>query len=391
MSTLTEDMEQIEEPMPGKPPEAAVSFVENILKKEEEGKGEKKVSLSVQEEEGEKKVSLPVQEEVKGKSLVEEELPPPLPDEDEKPPKDHVAWASLRKSEKEARKKLATILPKIKEYEEKLKEYEKLRAELEEARKQIKEMDEKIALVDITQSRFFREEYDRPIAERFQKLAKILVKTGKNQEEAVAIGKRLMDPSLTIDQIQSILGEDTPQAVQATIIQLATDIQDLAERRQKAIEERSQELRARAELEKKNPFVGDLTDEKIQTVASNLSENGSWLYRTVENNEEWNEGVRKRIDLAAKIIRSGDMETMTKLLLEGVVSSSYRKMFEAEREKTKKLEAALKKLKVLSPRIHGQEAIEESVGGESEGVISSTDPRAFVEDKLNEILNRDEV
>ena len=155
-----------------------------------------------------------------------------LPDTIAGDQKANKAWAKVKTERREMRDKAKSLEAEI----------ERLRTnqtpDLEEVvglRKQIESYETKIGQLDITRTRDFKAKFDAPRDSVFNRGVSLLIKAGREADHAKSIMGKLVDPSLSFDQVQELVSEE-PFALQGSMVTLAAEYQELEQGRTSAIE-----------------------------------------------------------------------------------------------------------------------------------------------------------
>jgi len=278
------------------------------------------------------------------------------PDADPEPPasvakdaKANEAWKSIRADLKKAKEDARNAQAEI----------ERLRAqpqpevsEVLQYKKQIEEYEAKLGQHDLASTKAFQQRYDAPMTSLINKGVHLLVRSGKDADEAKVLVRKLLDPNTSMEQSQELLA-DQPFALQGAIMSLTSEFQDLSDQRQEALQHWNETKAAMGEQETRNTeikLVEDIEKNTSEAVQQALKE-GNWMFAMSNNNPEWNDAVGKRVQAVKGIIRTAKPAELVKWVIEGVTAKPLRDLLKQTDDKARSLKAELDKLVKVSPRL----------------------------------------
>jgi hypothetical protein len=290
--------------------------------------------------------------------------PPEAPtldvDDDDGPPagsdpKANEAWKRVKQERRELR-------DKVKSAEE---EATRLRAtqtpELEETmqlRAQVAEYETRIGQFDLSETRAFKNKYDAPMMEAFQKGVRVLVRQGRDPAEAEKLMRQLVDPvrSGAFDQseLESHIADES-FAVQGAITNNVLDYASLHDTRQAALDSWQETRAVTVEQENRDTEISlmeNIEQDTASAVTAAVAE-GNWMLAQSVDNQEWNEAVDARTMLVKGIVRSAERADLVKWVVEGVTAKETRELLLAERTRSVALKAENDRLTAATPLLGG--------------------------------------
>lgn len=225
----------------------------------------------------------------------------------------------------ELNKKLETAPP-----EDKIKEMERRIAEQEDI----------IGRMDISRSKAFQEQFDKPINEVFGKVVRTFVKAGHSQEESVDLARKVFRPGMEdVAKLEQVLGDESAVTIGA-VATLLEDREAHARLRDEALVNWRQ-TREASELEERRKSaseVGAILTRASDAALEAVIKDGSWLFKPGQD-PQWNAGVEARKNAAIGYIRGGNPETLARLVFEGIASPAYRKGYEQVKARLDELQS----------------------------------------------------
>ena len=270
--------------------------------------------------------------------------PPPLPAPADEPVPDHVVrkgdeaiktWKQLR-AELEAERLKALDIERDRQLKD--QELSELKKKLESAppaeeiEKLKKELDEKenfIGQVEITRSKIFQEQYDKPLNELFGKVVRKFMQSGHDQNASVELARKVFRPSMNSPQaLEQALPDESAVTIGA-VSSLLDDRDVLAAKRDEAINnwKQTREASAAEERRRASTEIGQQLTKVSEVALDSVVKDGSWLFKPGQD-PQWNEGVEARKNAAIGYIRAGKPEDLARLVFEGIASPVYRKGYE---------------------------------------------------------------
>jgi hypothetical protein len=296
---------------------------------------------------------LPIVEEEPAASAVESEenepdTPPPGSDA-----KANHAWAEAKRQRRELRDKVKALEAEVARMRESpLPEQE----EVQQLRAQVSEYEAKLGQYDLAGTRVFQNKFDAPLNALLQKGASLLVRSGRDPEEAKTLMRSLTESAgngeLDIQQVNSMLA-DQPFPVQGALLSIVTDFADTAKARAEALKT-WKDTRAALTVQATRDQEVSLTEhiERDTGIATQqVLKEGNWMFARSKENQAWNEAVDQRLAAVKGIVRTAKTGDIIKWVMEGVTAKPTRDMFQAMRMENKKLKDELARLVQVTPRI----------------------------------------
>ncbi len=244
-------------------------------------------------------------------------------------------WKAARLEAKQLKQKLEDI-----ERDRSVKEVElsELKQKLERAPSEdkLKELESKVAKyedelgrIDITRSKHFKDQYERPVNELFSKVVKTFMKAGRDERRALELARSVFRPGMSDpNTLERAIPEESSVVIGA-ISTLLEDRDVLVAKYDEAVQNWRQTREAAQAEESRQAAseIGSMLTKSAQQAFTEVSKDGSWLFTEGED-EEWNKGVKARKDAVMGYLRAGQPSELARLIAEGVASPVYRRGYE---------------------------------------------------------------
>lgn len=267
------------------------------------------------------------------------------------------AWTAAKREAKQFKQQVEELQSKLQSIESETQsnaELEELKKKYEQSEKARQQVEERLGQVDIVYSNEFKNTYDKPIANSYNKSIKILMQAGVDQKSAKALVSRTMTPTNTQDQIMDLV-QDFPPAIQGALYQNALEMIEGQKRRNDAIKNWKSTKAALSEEEKRSAEVRmkEIISQNVDSAIETVRNEGSWLYTRSESDEKWNESVAERVEAVKGLMKSATPDVLAKYVAEGLVSQSYRKLYEKQLVESRKLKKELSARERVRPGLGG--------------------------------------
>lgn len=223
--------------------------------------------------------------------------------------------------------------------------------ELAALQAKVSEYETRIGQLDVSQSKEFREKYDRNLDGMFARGVALMERAGVERELAIERMKGVL-AAPSMDGVQDLLG-DLPLPVQGAVLNLHTDMQSLQEARTAAINS-WRETQAALKEDAVRTQTAELTrrmDEGLATAVNEVREEGSWLFKASGTNPDWDAKVNDRIAAVRGILRASDPKTVAKYVAEGVAARTYRELYETAMTELVKVRSELGAVTQATPSV----------------------------------------
>lgn len=300
--------------------------------------------------------------------LSQEPPAPPAPAEVEEPepseiknnPKARNAWTQSKQERKALKAQAAALEAEKAELQKQLTAAKASPSvtpeEIEVLKAEKTQLEERVGKLDISQSAVFRQQYDLPINELFNKSLSALVHAGKSQEAAKQLLQRLIRPGTDAATIQEML-QGEPPMLQGMLYQNALQAAELQKRRTTAITD-WRSTRAQLQEEEQRQAQASFAQQMethVSTGVDALRTEGSWLYKESAVDQKWNATIAQRLDVVKGILKTATPEVVAKYVADGVAAKTYREWGEANAKRVRALEAELRSMGVSRPAVGARE------------------------------------
>lgn len=226
-------------------------------------------------------------------------------------------------------------------------------AKIEAMEKKIKDYEDKLGKLDLTQSETFRQQYEVPASLMQNKLVKMLTRADRPVDQARQLAQEILSHNDRDSQL-ALVAED-PVPVQGAILNILTDLEELRENRNVAVENWKTSRAAVEEEQRRNAQQNFIKNVHVATdeVVADLQSQGNFLLAPVLDNPEWNTGVERRINAAKGVLQSADPKTIAKYVVDGVTAGDLRMHYFNLVQAYKALQAEAGALVSRSPSISG--------------------------------------
>lgn len=287
------------------------------------------------------------------------------------------AWTAAKREAKQFKQQAEELSAKLKEMETNSassKDLEEIKARYEESEKNRIALEERVGQLDIAYSSQFKETYDKPISSVFSKSVKLLMNEGLDQTAARDIVTRAMAPNNTPDQIQEIV-QDFPVAIQGALYQNSLEMIEGQKRRMSALKDWKASKAALAEQAEREEEarVSEIISENVDSAIDTIRNEGSWLYHTSDTDEAWNEKVGERVNAVKGILKTATPDILAKYVADGIVSRTYRQLYEKQLAISNKLKRELQMSASTRPGLGGRELADISSGVDSSKPVKADD------------------
>jgi hypothetical protein len=288
--------------------------------------------------------------------------PPPAPEPEEEPPEPPNMDEKARKSWEFQKKQRRELKAQVEALEQQLSVAKDTpvpdHEEMQQLRQQVQDYEQRIGQYDLAATTEFKNNFDAPLAAATDKMVQILVRQGRDPEDAKAVVARINRATETGKSDSDIIDEELGSeayAVQSAALGHIAEYVGLQSRRQEALDH-WQETRQAVDVKSKRDEDIALTENVEQDVAVALQQSlkaGNWMYARSNDNQEWNEGVAKREAAVKGILRSAKPEELAMWVMEGVTAKDTRDLFLVAQKQLKEKTAQVQRLTAASPQIQG--------------------------------------
>jgi len=250
--------------------------------------------------------------------------------------------------------------------------------EVMQLKNKIGEYESKLGQYDLSATEEFRQRFDGRMEGILQKGVSLLVRSGRDAGAAKSLMAKLVDSSLSMQQVQEAIA-DEPFALQGALVNLVADFGDISTERQEALS-KWQETRAALNVQAKRENEIQLMENierETQVAVDKVVQAGNWMFARSTDNAEWNQQVDERIKAVKGILRVGKPEELVQLVMEGITAKDSRDLFQAAHEKNQELTAKLQRLVQATPRMGGGGAAPAEPGAQP---VKAQSPAQFLGD-----------
>jgi hypothetical protein len=250
--------------------------------------------------------------------------------------------------------------------------------EVTQLRAQLTEYEAKLGQHDLASTRAFKARYDVPAAAALQKGVSVLVRTGRDAEQAKATVQKLTehirrDGTVDTDAIQTAVS-DEPYAVQGALLMAVTEYAEASKARHDALAKWN-ETKAAMSAQAAHDQEVTLTEHIERDVPAAVQQAlraGNFMYAPSKVNQAWNAGVEQRIAAIKGVLRSAKPSELVQWVAEGVTAKATRDLLAKARADYAKVKAELDRLVSASPRLSagGDGSPRPATSGKPRGVDS---------------------
>lgn len=231
--------------------------------------------------------------------------------------------------------------------------------EVERLRKQNDELDKIVKKQRLQDHPAFKAHYDAKINDNIEIIKGVVGKDKVAEIEAVLRSPDSQHRRERINEFTADLGD----AEKADFLTALGNLNATARERQRKIDNASAEWAAeqeyltqqeKLEVSKRNEALTNAWNAASKKLSGDTEAGGLEMFREVPNNDDWNRGVRERVEKAKAIFAKGPSpETMAELAMMAVALPNYRDLFLMQRTMTAKLKAKLAEAGVAEPSVKG--------------------------------------
>ena len=252
-----------------------------------------------------------------------------------------TAFITMRRENREQAKKIAELIEATKKPPVD-GDPEALKAIQEE----LKKAHDTIGMLSLEKHPAFIAKYDSP--------KQLLIDQAKGVLKQYELDESIADQAVGKDIKSRIdfLTQNAPDLVSA-LSPLFTQIDLLENGRKSELANHEQIAATMREQQKKqsDAQVAQVQAAAFETALKDIREDKSFVFMESKSNTKHNENVSKLLAQAQKVLASDDPNLQTKMLIKGVGSDIYEKLFMAERSKRQQLEKDLAIHSKTKPRI----------------------------------------
>jgi hypothetical protein len=262
--------------------------------------------------------------------------------------------------------------------------------EMEKLRKQNKELDEIVMKQRLADHPAFRSFYDAKITENINVIKGVLPSDKFAELEPVLRAPDSKHRREAINEISADLGDAEKADFLAALGSLNATVREREGKIANASAEWDKVRMVQEENQQKQAAVTNeaMTNAWNQThkkLSADPNEGGLEMFREIPNNEQWNAGVRERVERAKAIFGKGPTpEAMAELAMMAVALPNYRDLFIMQRTMSAKLKARLAELQGSEPVVRSGEGSKASDYDSNESFVDAVVKGAMKEGFLKQ-------
>jgi len=231
----------------------------------------------------------------------------------------------------------------------KIKELEARAPEPGEEQKQlIEQYEERLGKLDLTQTRAFQQQYDEPMNRQ--------IDAARNLAEKMGLEKTIVDQALqrpTKDRL-TFLSEEA-SSIAPTLMAMLEGVESLKGQREAAIENwkaTQAALGEKSQSQQRQEQEKTLRESITQALGA-MQDERNIFFLPSKKNENWTAAGKQLAKTAEGIVRSGDMQSITKAVFDGVSAPKYREMVDKLSKQVKSLKAEIAQRNGSRARVGG--------------------------------------
>jgi hypothetical protein len=261
---------------------------------------------------------------------------------------------------------------------------------MEKLRKQNKELDEIVMKQRLADHPAFRSFYDAKITENINVIKGVLPSDKFAELEPVLRAPDSKHRREAINEISADLGDAEKADFLAALGSLNATVREREGKIANASAEWDKVRMVQEENQQKQAAVTNeaMTNAWNQThkkLSADPNEGGLEMFREIPNNEQWNAGVRERVERAKAIFGKGPTpEAMAELAMMAVALPNYRDLFIMQRTMSAKLKARLAELQGSEPVVRSGEGSKASDYDSNESFVDAVVKGAMKEGFLKQ-------
>ena len=310
-----------------------------------------------------------------------EAAPEPATEPEEKPVSRSAKDFKLIKQERdEAKVRAAELLSQVSD----LEQYKSVNDEYQKLKTEYAEISDTLSLTNLERHPKFKEQYNKPLASQIERAKAYVPEADRSQLEKVL---RMPVGETRANALDELVGE-LPASRQAYLQGIVSRIDEISYERDEKLTQAQSSYEEYVASE--NAVSEQQTTERNQALEKSFStmlaeaQDNVPMYQLREGDEEWNTGVRERVQLAKKILlEQNSFEDAATAALWAASGGALLEQNAALTEHNRRMNAELEKLKGAEPSSHG--GVSPHVAGGNPLAASS---KAFSDRVLSELQQR---